>query len=273
MEYFINHCPKSSIIAASFKRRNKFYLRRHSRSIVQKRRVTVVLIFCLFLALLLWTPQTLSLTYEILIESYSDMSYEHRIILLVFNNFANLFLCINASIDFILYCFLSEKFAQTCRQIIFRQCSNPNSINRQRPHLFSPDRASVIIENTSNNFHQQQFTAERPNKYYAQLYEFYRNSSGIDSNQSIKWRDKMHQSNSNSVKSDRQICYPNQLLENIQQLRDTEACNRNMNIILNPIINFIDDDDDDVHLEIDGSMNTLPMNSTETVFSEIKSNI
>ena len=95
----------------NYRASNPFHLRRHSHSISQKRRVTIILIVCLFVALLLWTPQSLSLTYETLIQSYSEMSPEHRTILLIFNNFANLFLCINASIDFILYCFLSEKFA------------------------------------------------------------------------------------------------------------------------------------------------------------------
>jgi hypothetical protein len=148
---------------------NPFHLRRHSRSISQKRRVTIILIFCLFVALLLWTPQSLSLTYETLIENYSEMSEKHRITLLIFNNFANLFLCLNASIDFILYCFLSEKFARTFKQIICRQCSQSNTKNAQHPRLLSIDRTSVIVANTPNNYHQQQLAANTTNKYYVRF--------------------------------------------------------------------------------------------------------
>ncbi len=173
-----------------------FHLRRHNRSYIQKRKVTIVLIFCLFVALLLWTPQSLSLTYETLIESYSEMSPEHRTILLIFNNFANLFLCINASIDFILYCFLSEKFARTCRQILWHQCSNYKLNADQRSRIRSLDRTSFILTNTSNNIHQQQqqLAAKTTNNYYTQFYHFYRQSSNNSKNKN--WKQKFVRSSS-----------------------------------------------------------------------------
>jgi hypothetical protein len=101
------------------------------------------------------------------------MSEERRTILLIFNNFANLFLCINASIDFILYCFLSEKFARTCKQIICRQCSNHKINAIQRSRMLSLDRASFVLTNTSNNIHQQQqqqqLAVNTTNNYYTKF--------------------------------------------------------------------------------------------------------
>ncbi|CAF3346816.1 unnamed protein product [Rotaria sp. Silwood1] len=179
-DYSTNNYHKTSFSCPSniqLKNSYSFSLRRHSRSFVQKRKVTIVLIFCLFVALLLWTPQSLSLTYETLIESYSDMSSERRIILLIFNNFANLFLCINASIDFILYCFLSEKFARTCRQMICCPCSNHEVNSGQRSRIMSLDRTSFIVTNLSNNIcQQQQLTNNRINNYDTTLYPIYHHS-------------------------------------------------------------------------------------------------
>ena len=131
---------KSSVICSSntpLKSTCSLPSRHHSRAYAQKRKVTIILICCLFVAVLLWTPQSLSLTYETLIENYSDMSLERRITLLIFNNFANLFLCINASIDFILYCFLSEKFARTCIEIMCRRHSNYAISSDRRSHVIS----------------------------------------------------------------------------------------------------------------------------------------
>lgn len=157
------------------------HLRRHSRAYAQKRKVTIVLIFCLFVALLLWTPQSLSLTYETLIESYAQMSPERRIVLLIFNNFANLFLCINASIDFILYCFLSEKFARTCRQMICRSCMNRQDNSCKHSRVMSVDRTSLILTHLSpNTNHQQQIINRRITTYDAQLYNFYHHSIAND---------------------------------------------------------------------------------------------
>ncbi|CAF4174182.1 unnamed protein product [Rotaria sp. Silwood2] len=193
-DYSTNNYRKTSILYPSnisLKNSYSFSLRRHSRSYIQKRKVTIVLICCLFVALLLWTPQSLSLTYETLIESYTEMSSERRIILLIFNNFANLFLCINASIDFILYCFLSEKFARTCRQIICRSCSNHEVSSYQRSRIMSLDRTSFILTNLSNNIYQQQqqqqqLTNNRTNNYDTQLYHFYHHSLTNQKNKNSK---------------------------------------------------------------------------------------
>lgn len=212
-----------------------FYLRRHSRSILQKRRLTIILIFCLFVALLLWTPQSLSLTYETLIENYSDMSNEHRIILLIFNNFANLFLCLNASIDFLLYCFLSEKFARTCKEILFRQCSHSSYVLHHQPRLLSIDRTSLVVANPSNTLHQQQLAAKTTNKYYVQLYDLYQNSSGYKSpRRNKKWKKKFVRLRGQTSKTDIRVFYQ----KNFSKMK----CQSNpSNILSNPVLDYIDD--------------------------------
>ena len=202
-EYSAINYPKSSSSSsptASLKTPYTCHLRRHNHSYLQKRKVTIVLIFCLCVALLLWTPQSLSLTYETMIESYSEMSSERRILLLIFNNFANLFLCINASIDFILYCFLSENFARTCKQIVCRQCSNYNTKFSQRSRFISFDRTSFVIHAPSNNVYQhqqqqQQSAANNTNNYYAQLYNNRRSSSIIklDCPENKRWKKRIVQ--------------------------------------------------------------------------------
>jgi len=258
-EYFTHNSHKSSASSSSsLNNSNPFNLRCHSRSMLQKRRVTIILIFCLFVALLLWTPQSLSLTYETLIESYSKMSHKHRIILLIFNNFANLFVCINASIDFILYCFLSEKFARTCKQIIFRQCSNHKNINGQHPRLLSIDRTSTILANPSNNIHQQKLAANTTNKYYIQLYDFYRNSSGYKINSDKKWKKKFVRSITTNTKIDKHIFYQKTLIKNKQK---QQLSNKPIHIISNPILEHIDEDD--INNETNESMNTLMTNLTK----------
>jgi hypothetical protein len=244
---------------SSLNNSNPFHLRRHSRSINQKRRVTIILIFCLFVALLLWTPQSLSLTYETLIESYSEMSHKHRIILLIFNNFANLFLCINASIDLILYCFLSEKFARTCKQIMCRQCSNNTIKNGTRPRLISVDRTSYVGANPSTNVYQQQLAANTTNKYYVQLYDFYRNSSGLKKNQTKNWNKKFIHSISTNTKSDNRIFYQKILTKNPQK----PACNKTINVISNPVLVCIDENG--INNEMNHSVDTLVTNSTNKV--------
>jgi hypothetical protein len=173
------------------------HLRRHNHSYTQKRKVTIVLICCLCVPLLLWTPQSLSLTYETLIESYVDMSKQRQTILLIFNNFANLFLCINASIDFILYCFLSDNFVRTCKQIICRQCVNYTSKFDQRSRFLSFDRGSLIFVNASNTLqsqHQQQppllvIETSTPNSLHVQRHiHDTRGSISKSISQNKKWK-------------------------------------------------------------------------------------
>jgi hypothetical protein len=251
--------------SSSLNTSNPFHLRRHSRSILQKRRVTIILIFCLFVALLLWTPQSLSLTYETLIESYSQMSREHQIILLIFNNFANLFVCLNASIDFILYCFLSEKFARTCKQIICRQCRKSSQITGQHPRLLSIDRTSVIIANPTNNIHQQQLAANTTNKYYIHLYDFYQNSSGYKNGENKNWKKKFIRSRTNDTKSDKHIVYQKSLNKNKSMIN---SCKKPTNILLNPVLDYIDENN-----EIDGSINTLITDATKQSRSGTVTNV
>ncbi|CAF4029077.1 unnamed protein product [Rotaria sordida] len=212
-DYSTNNYHKTSFLCTSnipLKNSYSFPLRRHSRSYVQKRKVTIVLIFCLFVALLLWTPQSLSLTYETLIESYSEMPPERRTILLIFNNFANLFLCINASIDFILYCFLSEKFARTCRQMICRTCSNDEVNSCQRSRIMSLDRTSFILTNLSNNPYQQQLINNRINNYDTQLYHIYHHSLTNQKNKKSKINFIQRLTKNNQI--DNQISYRTALI-------------------------------------------------------------
>ncbi|CAF1282561.1 unnamed protein product [Rotaria sordida] len=248
---------------------NIFHLRRHCREIIQKRRVTIILICCLFVALLLWTPQSLSLTYETLIESYSEMTHKHRIILLIFNNFSNLFLCINASIDFILYCFLSEKFARTCKEIICRLCSNYNFHRIQRIRFLSLDRTSIILSNTSKNLYQQQLTTNATNKYYQQLYDICRNSSNIKNNQNKKSKKKFDHPIDINIKSDNYIFYQKALLKTNQRLKYTKSCRTPMNKISNPVLDYTNEND--VNNETNYSINRLVMNSTKPSCSELVS--
>ncbi|CAF1069380.1 unnamed protein product [Adineta steineri] len=256
-EYSTTNRRRSS--SSSVNISNSFQLRRHSRSVLRKRRVTIVLIFCLSVALLLWTPQSLSLTYETLIENYSNMSEEHRVILLIFNNFANLFLCINASIDLILYCFLSEKFARTCRQIICRQCSNNPTQIGPRPRLMSIDRTSYAMATSPTNHQQQQLAANRTNKYYVQLYDFYRNSSGLKKNENKKWKKKVVRTIAPNTKCDNQIFYQKNLSNNKQKIVLFKSYNKSTNIIPNPVLVSIDENT--INNDVNDSINTLPINS------------
>ena len=243
-----------------------FHLRRHSRSYIRKRKVTIILIVCLCVALILWTPQSLSLTYETLIESYSQMSPERRTILLIFNNFANLFLCINASIDFILYCFLSEKFARTCRQIIWRQCSNYKLNANQRSRMRSLDRASFILPNPSvnnnNNHHQQQQqAASETNKYYTQICRFYRPASMDSKNKNWKKKFIRSLSTTSNPDMDNRVFYQTSLVRNKQKLSMARNSYRHQQRI--PTIGrrksldkFSNTEDDFINNEIDGSVST-----------------
>lgn len=246
-----------------------FHLRRHSRSYIQKRKVTIVLIFCLCVALILWTPQSLSLTYETLIESYSQMSDERRTILLIFNNFANLFLCINASIDFILYCFLSEKFARTCRQIIWRQCSNYKLNANQRSRMRSLDRASFILANPSvnnnnNNHHhqQQQQAANETNKYYTQICQIYQPATIESKNKN--WKKKFIRSLSTTSTPDvnNRVFYQTSLVQNKQKLlfvtKDYHQQQQRQSIIERPksMEKFSNTEDDYLNNDGNGSVST-----------------
>ncbi|CAF1190157.1 unnamed protein product [Adineta ricciae] len=261
-----NRRKSSSISSVSFNTGSSFQLRRHSRSILQKRRVTIILIFCLFVALLLWTPQSLSLTYETLIESYSDMSHEHRIILLIFNNFANLFLCINASIDLILYCFLSEKFARTCKQIMFRKCLTTDVKVGQRPRFVSLERTSVALANPPTNNHQQQLAANTTNKYYIQLYDFYQNSSGLKKDSNKNWKKKFVRSMTASAKSDNQIFYQRTLRKGRSKSAPIRTSNGTVNVIPNPMLTSIDEHDS--KNESKNSINIILADSIEAPPSE-----
>lgn len=217
-----------------------FHLRRHTRSADQKRKVTIVLIFCLFVALLLWTPQSLSLTYETLIESYEEMSQDHRIRLLIFNNFANLFLCINASIDFILYCFLSEKFARTCRQIFCRQCTIPEANPAQRTRMISLERASFIFGHSPSNMYHQQLANNNTHKYYIRLYDFYRNSSGLKSRDDKKWKKKLARSSPTTIKCDNHIFYHRSLSKNQSNYHYPKPSNGTLNAPMNSVSDSLD---------------------------------
>ncbi|CAF1526598.1 unnamed protein product [Adineta ricciae] len=258
-----NFCPSNYQSCSSNMPLKSSYaanLRRHSRSYIRKRKVTIVLICCLFVALLLWTPQSLSLTYETLIESYSDMSPKRRMTLLIFNNFANLFLCINASIDFILYCFLSEKFARTCQQIIWRKCSTQKLIKTRQSRLRGVDRGSFILSNTSNNSHQQQqqLAADTTNNYYAQLYNFCRQTS-INRKNKV-WKKKMIQSltTTTNSKDNNRVYYRTVLLENKKNsLNVTQQCHQKRMVnFQNSIDVFSNTDDDYVNNELNTSVNT-----------------
>lgn len=155
------------------------------------------------------------------------MSAERRTILLIFNNFANLFLCINASIDFILYCFLSEKFARTCRQIIWRQCSNYKLNATQRSRMRSLDRASFILanppmnnNNNNNNNHQQQQqqAANGTNKYYTQICQFYTPTSMDSKNKNWKKKFIRSLSTTSNPDLDNRVFYQTSLVQNKQKL-------------------------------------------------------
>jgi hypothetical protein len=168
------------------------------------------------------------------------MSEEHRIILLIFNNFANLFLCLNASIDFILYCFLSEKFARTCKQIICRQCTQSNIIHGQNPRLLSIDRTSGIVGNTPNNYHQQQLAANTTNKYYVRLYR----TSSMKNSRNKKWKKKFVRSITTNTKSDNHIFYHKILTKNKPKLQHTKPSNIPMQIISNTVLDYIDENNE-----------------------------
>jgi hypothetical protein len=188
------------------------------------------------------------------------MSTEHQTILLIFNNFANLFLCINASIDFILYCFLSEKFARTCRQIIWRQCSNHKTNILQRSRMLSIDRTSFILTNTSNNIHQQQLAGNTKNNYYTQSYRFYRHSSLNEKDR--KWKKKfvptLTTTTSANNKIDNRIFYQTALIENKQKfLTITKKRNQQFNKSMEILSNTEDDyTNNELNLSLNNSISS-----------------
>lgn len=253
----------SSNHSSSFTNSTPYHLRRHSRSLLHKRRVTIILIFCLSVAVLLWTPQSLSLTYEILIESYADMSHKHQIILLIFNNFANLFLCINASIDFLLYCFLSEKFARTCRQILCHQCpSSSTYVISQQPRQLSMDRTSLVVVNPTNNLHQQQSAAKTTNKYYVQLYDLYQNSSGYSNgHKNNKWKKKFVRLRTTTSKNDLRVFYQTNFSK-IPSYPNTTK------IHSNPVLDYIDENNEN-NGTIDTSLPTSAKQSRSGTLSNV----
>ena len=164
------------------------------------------------------------------------MSHEHRVILLIFNNFANLFVCLNASIDFLLYCFLSEKFARTCKEILCRQCTHSSYILHQQPRLLSIDRTSLVVANPSNTLHQQQLAAKTTNKYYVQLYDLYQNSSGYKYPQQNKkkWKKKFLRLRSSTSNTDIRVFYQ----KNFTKMKYNSHQSK---IVSNPVLDYIDD--------------------------------
>lgn len=189
------------------------------------------------------------------------MSQERRVILLIFNNFANLFLCINASTDFILYCFLSEKFARTCKQLIFRQCVNEKNTSRSRSRFLSFDHPSFIVSSSSYNFQQQKLAARTTNKYYLQLYEFYHYSSHFKTNRSKKWGKKYSHSIVTSEKVDSPIFYQRPSLERNQTQQQTKSLGISVNTRSSSSSDYIHENG--INNEANVSINTLILHTHE----------
>jgi len=127
--------------------------------------------------------------------------------------------------------------------------------NGTRPRLMSVDRTSYVGANPSTNVYQQQLAANTTNKYYVQLYDFYRNSSGLKKNQTKNWNKKFVHSISTNTKSDNRIFYHKILTKNAQK----QACDKTINVISNPVLVCIDEN------EMNHSVDTLVTNSTNKV--------
>ncbi|CAF3033879.1 unnamed protein product [Rotaria socialis] len=87
-------------------------LRRHSRTNhTEQRKITIMLIAVVIVFTVCQIPQAISLTVQSFFPVFAQTPK-----VLIYNNFANCCVAINASINFLLYCFFSSRFRSICRE-------------------------------------------------------------------------------------------------------------------------------------------------------------
>ncbi|CAF3886220.1 unnamed protein product [Rotaria sp. Silwood1] len=126
-----------------------FQLRRHSRgNHSEQRKTTIMLIAVVIVFTICQIPQAVSLTVQSFFPILAQTSK-----VLIYNNFANCFVAINASTNFLLYCCFSDRFRLTFRSnfaFLSNNCAysiQPGSkmkrINKQHTNCNSFDTVSL----------------------------------------------------------------------------------------------------------------------------------
>ncbi|CAF1255043.1 unnamed protein product [Rotaria sp. Silwood1] len=126
-----------------------FQLRRHSRgNHSEQRKTTIMLIAVVIVFTICQIPQAISLTVQSFFPILAQTSK-----VLIYNNFANCFVAINASTNFLLYCCFSDRFRLTFRSnfaFLSNNCAysiQPGSkmkrINKQHTNCNSFDTVSL----------------------------------------------------------------------------------------------------------------------------------
>ncbi|CAF4226469.1 unnamed protein product [Rotaria sp. Silwood2] len=167
-------------------------LRRHSRgNHGEQRKTTIMLIAVVIVFTVCQIPQAISLTVQSFFPVLAQTSK-----VLIYNNFANCFVAINASTNFLLYCCFSDRFRLIFRSnftFLSKHCAyviQPKSkiikINKQRLHSNSLDNISLTNQSIYS-LHGNQYNTRISNlsidinsKYFNHMNQ--RQSQTIDDN-------------------------------------------------------------------------------------------
>ncbi|UJR36222.1 hypothetical protein I4U23_028954 [Adineta vaga] len=134
-------------------------LRRHNRgNQSEQRKTTIMLIAVVIVFTVCQIPQAISLTLQSFLPVLAQTSQ-----VLIYNNFANCLVAINASINFLLYCSFSGRFRSTCRSsftLVYKYCAiciEPNWISTKVSNKYSIsfDNMSATYPYTPSNYSLQ----------------------------------------------------------------------------------------------------------------------
>ncbi|CAF2043623.1 unnamed protein product [Rotaria magnacalcarata] len=137
-------------------------LRRHNRANhSEQRKITIMLIAVVIVFTVCQIPQAISLTVQSFFPVFAQTSK-----VLIYNNFANYCVAINASINFLLYCSFSARFRSICRANFTclnkycAYCIEPKSTYKRkadhRTYFNSFDNGSLLNQ-SCNSLHGNQF--------------------------------------------------------------------------------------------------------------------
>ncbi|CAF1380889.1 unnamed protein product [Adineta ricciae] len=138
-------------------------LRRHNRGNQgEQRKTTIMLIGVVIVFTVCQIPQAISLTLQSFFPVVAQTSK-----VLIYNNFANCLVAINASMNFLLYCCFSSRFRSTCRSsfaIIYKHCAN--FIDPNWKLTKDNTKYSISFDNMSSTYslHGQQLSAGLSNQ-------------------------------------------------------------------------------------------------------------
>ncbi|CAF0821967.1 unnamed protein product [Adineta steineri] len=131
------------------KNKEGIQLRRHNRGNQgEQRKTTIMLIAVVIVFTFCQIPQAISLTIQSFFHTLAETSN-----VLIFNNFANCLVAINASMNFLLYCCFSDRFRSTFRSsfsFLHKYCTICLEPNWKL--TTDNNKYSISVDNMSSNF-------------------------------------------------------------------------------------------------------------------------